>query len=210
MDDGNYNKISWETVASEKTCRAILDKSKAILTWLIFSSLVLYGYTTASFAYLREVKGALNNIQTELETKMDTVRGERDNALELAEQFKKQYNEALFEIAELKELSESETAYTEEWENMGEFKITYYCPCEKCCGKWSDGITAVGTTATEGRTVAVDPKVIPLGSSIRINGKTYIAEDTGVSGRHVDVFMNKHSEALERGTHISRVEIKHN
>ena len=52
-------------------------------------------------------------------------------------------------------------------EPLGEFKLTAYCPCMKCCGK-TDGITATGTTATEGRTIAVDPRVIPYGSTVTI------------------------------------------
>ena len=50
-------------------------------------------------------------------------------------------------------------------EPLGEFTLTAYCPCMKCCGK-TDGITSTGTTATEGRTIAVDPLVIPYGLSL--------------------------------------------
>jgi 3D (Asp-Asp-Asp) domain-containing protein len=85
-------------------------------------------------------------------------------------------------------------------EALGIFTITHYCPCEKCCGK-SDGTTATGTTATEGRTIAVDPEVIPLGSQVEIGGQVYTAEDVGgaIKGNEVDVFVNSHSEALSRG-----------
>ena len=92
------------------------------------------------------------------------------------------------------------------WTQLGTFKLTFYCPCERCCGKWANGITATGTTAAEGRTIAVDPKVIPLGSEVRINGHTYIAEDTGVSGRTIDVFVNDHQEALRLGVQHADVE----
>lgn len=83
---------------------------------------------------------------------------------------------------------------------LGEYKITHYCPCEECCGK-TDGITFTGTKATEGRTIAVDPAVIPLGSEVNINGQAYIAEDTGgaIKGNRIDVFVNSHEEALELG-----------
>ena len=50
---------------------------------------------------------------------------------------------------------------------LGLFELTAYCPCSACCGK-NDGITATGTVATEGRTVAVDPTVIPYGTSIEV------------------------------------------
>lgn len=77
---------------------------------------------------------------------------------------------------------------------------TAYCACAKCCGK-SDGITATGTKATAGRTIAVDPSVIPYGTKVKINGNTYIAEDCGgaVKGNGIDIFFNTHEEALNFG-----------
>ena len=84
--------------------------------------------------------------------------------------------------------------------SLGKFTITAYCPCAACCGK-TDGITASGTKATEGRTIAVDPQLIPYGTELVINGNTYIAEDTGgsVKGHKLDIFFNSHLEALEWG-----------
>ena len=93
--------------------------------------------------------------------------------------------------------------------NLGEFKITHYCPCPLCCGEWVDGITYTGTQATEGRTVAVDPDVIPLGSTIEIAGQQYIAEDIGaaIQGNRIDVYMASHQDALEAGVNYSEVYI---
>ena len=65
-----------------------------------------------------------------------------------------------------------------EHEYLGTFTVTHYCPCEICCNK-TDGVTFTGTKAIEGRTVAVDPNVIPLGSTVIIDGHEYIAEDIG-------------------------------
>ena len=93
--------------------------------------------------------------------------------------------------------------------NLGEFKITHYCPCPLCCGEWADGITYTGTQATEGRTVAVDPDVIPLGSTIEIAGQQYIAEDIGaaIQGNRIDIYMTSHDAALEAGVNYSEVYI---
>lgn len=90
--------------------------------------------------------------------------------------------------------------------DMGEFKITAYCTCAKCCGK-SDGITASGTKATAGRTVAVDPTVIPYGTKIIINGHTYVAEDTGgaINGNRIDICVGSHEEALNFGVQYANV-----
>lgn len=85
---------------------------------------------------------------------------------------------------------------------LGEFTLTAYCPGRCCCGKWASGYTATGTLATEGRTIAVDPKVIPYGSHVLLiwpdgTQHGYIAEDCGggVNGNHIDVFFNDHQAA---------------
>ena len=91
-------------------------------------------------------------------------------------------------------------------EYLGEYKVTHYCSCEECCGK-TDGITFTGTAATEGRTVAVDPKVIPLGSEVVLNGESYIAEDIGgaIKGNRIDVYVGSHEEAKELGVYYAPV-----
>lgn len=81
---------------------------------------------------------------------------------------------------------------------LGEFKASAYCP-DKCCnGKWA-GVTAMGTSLKPGYTVAVDPKIIPLGTSLYIEGIGYrTAEDTGgaIRGMRIDVCMTDHEAAL--------------
>lgn len=104
-------------------------------------------------------------------------------------------------------MEEETTTYT--LEDLGEFKLTAYCTCPKCCGDWADGITYTGTEATPGRTIAVDPDVIPLGSTVDVNGYTYVAEDIGgaIKGKRIDVLFPSHQEALEFGVQYSNVSI---
>mgnify|MGYP001074600999 CR=1 FL=1 len=95
-----------------------------------------------------------------------------------------------------------EFTYNKDWPVFEEFEATAYCACPKCCGKWADGITASGTKATAKRTIAVDSKLIPLGSKIEIEGLgTYIAEDTGsaIKGKIIDIYFDTHEEALKFG-----------
>ena len=73
---------------------------------------------------------------------------------------------------ESKSMSNVIEVEVEQYKNLGEFKLTGYCACEYCCGK-TDGITATGTKATSGRTIAVDPSIIPYGSLVKINGREY-------------------------------------
>ncbi len=72
------------------------------------------------------------------------------------------------------------------------------------------GGTATGTQTHWG-TVAVDPRVIPLGSKIRIDGfeETFVAEDTGggVRGNWVDIWFPDHNDALRFGIQSRRVTI---
>lgn len=90
---------------------------------------------------------------------------------------------------------------------LGKFTLTAYCNCKKCCGKWSGGPTASGKMPKAGRTIAVDPKVIPLGSKVIINGKTYTAEDTGskIKKKKIDIYFDSHSEALKFGVQTAKV-----
>lgn len=65
------------------------------------------------------------------------------------------------------------------WRGDGCFEITR-CP-----------LTASGVCAKSGRTVAVDPTVIPLGSEVLIEGLgVRVAEDTGgrILGTHIDIY----------------------
>lgn len=85
---------------------------------------------------------------------------------------------------------------------LGRFKLTAYCPCESCCGK-ADGITASGTKATQGRTVAMGG--VPLGTKLNINGTIYVVEDRGTVYGHVDIFKNSHQAAMNFGVHYADV-----
>ena len=72
------------------------------------------------------------------------------------------------------------------------------------------GTTKSGTVPVEGRTVAVDPEVIPLGTVMTINGQSgYIAEDTGgaIKGDRIDIYMVDRGQAIRWGRQPVEVEI---
>lgn len=90
------------------------------------------------------------------------------------------------------------------WVQMGTYKLTAYCPCRKCCGRWSGGPTASGAYPSSGRTIAVAG--IPFGTHVWIDGMgEYVVEDRGVEGKHIDVFMNEHSTAKAFGVQYAAV-----
>lgn len=125
----------------------------------------------------------------------------------------------------IEEMTEAttEVTTTEKQEKFIELQVTAtaYDHCQKCCGVWATNrpkdengndivITASGTIATEGRTIAVDPRVIPYGTEVIINGHTYIAEDCGgaVKGNAIDIYFDSHEEAVAFGKRSVDVKIK--
>lgn len=91
--------------------------------------------------------------------------------------------------------------------------VTYYCcePRPHICGT-GDGITASGAPVEAGVSCAVDPALIPLGSTVWVDygdGELheYIAQDTGgaVNGAHIDLAVATHDEALDMGVQTATV-----
>lgn len=111
--------------------------------------------------------------------------------------------------AEEQERSAQAAAYEaiEGYEYIGECKITYYCcePYEHICGTGT-GLTATGIPVAPGM-VAVDPDVIPLGSTVIIDGREYLAADTGgaIKGNRIDIAVESHQEALQLGIRTATV-----
>ena len=93
------------------------------------------------------------------------------------------------------------------WEYAGTCTVTAYCPCAACCGIYADGLTAAGLPAGPG-VAAVDPAVIPLGSTLIIDGQQYLAADTGVTGRHVDLCMGTHRVGVALGGGVAAVWVR--
>ncbi len=102
-----------------------------------------------------------------------------------------------------------ETAETQTDTNLvslGYFRTTGYCPC-RICSEGYGRTTSTGALATANHTIAVDPRVIPLGSKIMINGIVYIAEDRGggVKGNHIDIYFDTHSQTTQHGNQMQEV-----
>lgn len=93
-----------------------------------------------------------------------------------------------------KEESEIDTS---QGKYLGRFKLTAYCTCSICCGKWAGGGTASGAAPTPGRTIAMAG--VPFGTKLRINGVVYTVEDRGTAYGHVDILMGSHAQALRFG-----------
>ncbi len=87
---------------------------------------------------------------------------------------------------------------SENFKYLGKYDITGYTPkCVHCCGN-DKGITASGTVATRGRTVATY-KNIPFGTTLYIKGYGfYKVEDRGAFKQDtIDIACSSHDECYD-------------
>lgn len=91
----------------------------------------------------------------------------------------------------------------------GVFKITAYCGCPLCCGAGAHGVTASGTRATQGRTIATSSQ-FAFGTKLMINGKEYTVEDRGgaIQGNRIDIYFTSHADAISWGVKYLPVEVE--
>ena len=106
----------------------------------------------------------------------------------------------------------------QDYVSLGEYKLTSYCACEKCCGYWAtirpldeDGepivYTASGAVARQGVTVAADTSILPFGTVILIGGEEFTVQDVGggVNGKHIDIYFEDHQAAREFGVRYETI-----
>ena len=138
--------------------------------------------TKESLRLETEKTAGLNGELTKLQTELDVIAEELNDANTTIDDLKGQEYKLVY---------------------LGDYKLTHYCPGfhGEPCGT-GDGLTATGTKVTAGRTIAVDPKVIPYGTKVYIEGYGWrVAEDCGggVKGKHIDVAMGTNDEAMSKG-----------
>ena len=94
------------------------------------------------------------------------------------------------------------------------WRITAYCACRKCCGKWSDGRFASNRPVYVG---GVACNWLPFGTQVTIEGLgTYTVEDRGAKKyfgskldkkKALDIYFDDHAEARRFGVRYKRVMI---
>lgn len=95
--------------------------------------------------------------------------------------------------------------------SLGEYTVTAYCSCEKCCGsraaKRPNGVVygAAGQPLVAGISVAALQENLPFGSVVYIEGiGIRIVQDTGpeaifdrYDGKLIDVYCDSHEDAIK-------------
>ncbi|MHB1000188.1 MAG: 3D domain-containing protein [Armatimonadota bacterium] len=84
----------------------------------------------------------------------------------------------------------------------------YHAPCKICHTR---SRTYTGRNASLPG-LAVDPRLIPLGSKVKINGKWYVADDKGPRGHHVDIRLSNsvsaHKKVKKFGRQYLTIQVK--
>jgi len=116
-------------------------------------------------------------------------------------------------LDEQKQENESKSEPAGKW-RIVRMKVTGYCPCSKCCGEYSDGITANGHKIRPGDTFVAADKRYSFGTEMAIegygNGQTVKVLDRGgaIKGNKLDAFFHTHQEALEGGVRYIDVKVR--
>lgn len=154
----------------------------------------------AGYEELAKENEKLQAENKQLEEELGQIRNTNDGLSKIIDQYKVETNTLREKIKTTSRGSVSR--------NLGKFTVTCYDLSVQSCGKevgskgygmTASGVSLVGHTWKTARAIAVDPKVIPLGSKVRLtfteegyskyNG-IYNAVDTGgaVKGNKIDFF----------------------
>lgn len=157
---------------------------------VVFAAIVVIG------GFMAFDRGSADPVYEDIEVKYDIIK-------------MSEFIEIQKDIIEVEEILE-----IEEVNDLTYMKITHYCAeqyphiCNSADGNY---LTATGTKPTVNRTVAVDKSMIPLGSTIKLNGVNYIAEDvfgTDKEDYRMDILVATHAEALKLGVYYTYAEIQ--
>jgi len=100
-----------------------------------------------------------------------------------------------------------------QWETVT-MRVTAYCPCKICCGKFADGKTANGHEIQQNDVFVAADKMYPFGTEIIVpgynNGQPVKVFDRGrvIRGNRLDVFFNSHKTAREWGVKYLEVKLR--
>ena len=100
-----------------------------------------------------------------------------------------------------------------QWQTI-RMKVTAYCPCPKCCGVHSDGITACGHVIEHADAFVAADRKFDFDTEMVVEGynnsKPVKVMDRGgaIRGNHIDVFFATHQQALNWGVQYVDVKVR--
>lgn len=211
IKESDYNEL---VDLTEKTNKALSETQQQVeeQTTLINNLQLQNDKTKATLdettGLLEQSKNQLEQSKIQLETTQKQVDTEKARANKAeADLKKKRASRAQSSAVPVTKVSASAKTTGTSVAGMTAFQATAY---------YYGTTTASGTRVKQGRTIAVDPRLIPLGTKVRVSSPThphlngvYIAEDTGgvIKGRIIDIYMNSRNDALSFGRRTVYVEV---
>lgn len=116
-------------------------------------------------------------------------------------------------------ITEPEESAAPEKVCLGEYRITAYCACEKCCGEWAKnrpGGIVVGAAGIELVAGVSCASPLPFGTVVEVEGLgTYIVQDRTASwvaekydNKVIDIYFDSHEAACEFGLKFANVYVE--
>ena len=102
---------------------------------------------------------------------------------------------------------------SDEWETI-RMRVTGYCACRKCCGKFADGITACGHKIRRGDAFAAADKRYSFGTEMIVPGYNneqpikVLDRGGAIKGNKLDLFFHSHNKARQWGVKYIDVLVK--
>ena len=97
------------------------------------------------------------------------------------------------------------------------YKITFYCSCKKCCGKWSDGRFANNEKCLSSTSPTIACNWLKFGTKVKIDGIIYTVRDRGAKSIFgtfkkpilaFDIYCLSHEVARNKGVYYTnKVEV---
>ena len=93
-------------------------------------------------------------------------------------------------------------------------RVTAYCPCRKCCGRYSNGETACGHKISPGAVFVAADKEHPFGTEMSVPGYNraepvkVLDRGAAIRGNRLDVFFHSHQQALKWGVKYLDVKVR--
>lgn len=100
-----------------------------------------------------------------------------------------------------------------EWDTV-QMRVTAYCPCRLCCGRYADGRTACNHKIEQGDVFVAADKKYKFGTEVIVpgynEGEPVKVLDRGrlIKGNRLDVFFNSHRTAKKWGVQYLDVKVK--
>ena len=169
----------------------------SLLTWLVYPG---SSQAEQSVVFLRNTLPVETPVVTDFVTDVAEELYAEEDAVELHPDH---------ELIEMLKMNDSQIAYEklddqESW-HVVHMRVTGYCSCPKCCGKFSDGKTASNRKIRQGDVFVAADKQYRFGTEMIIpgyNGDGVVSvQDRGrvIKGNRLDLYFDTHRQAQKWG-----------